>query len=718
MEQEYRYPLTRICLRNGALTLPRTMLGLFPEEGAFTAVDTRRDVEFELLATGPRTVEGLHEFFGAHDLDVNDELVIRPLEDGRFAFTPLPRARKPDYARPGAIAALLDELAEAELAATESEIRALYPDLPDDFDLTGLLEADDRFVYFEARWHARSALERQIDEEERRRAQRGSQPRGKGARQAPPAGLGPGEAGARPPQANAPEDGGPTHGRSDRDADTDAARSRGADAARQARADEVVLSREDEAVEEHAGEDLAGEDLAGEAPAVEDPAGEDPAGEAPAAAPGERQRDDAGSSVASAEAPRPQADRRRDPRPGETRQDPLWQSTWHDPWQSGETETWHVPEAGAAESPRTPEARSSAGVVGHDPAASSAAEPPGGPGARASQASPSQVPSDERSAPPSVRERRAPPQQRAVFPGDAALIGDEEIDEPIDLQHVGRARELLQGFGFRVEALGQGQLMVHAELGRRGYTALVHALGFGQRLDWAALLARRRDIGARYLAVFGDRRDLQRLQSPAELARATLWSWEGLHRARTLSQSVPVSPFDLEVHFEREGLFGHGLERFEKSVAALVAQRGAFSEVISHLAAMRAPTVFLLEDLAGGGTLSRDVVLKVLERLSEAPFHLVARVGQGEFCLRLPVGDGLANLADYATSLRSRLPSRGRERITGLGEPDWFQAEQAAAQVPAAENRTEPAAASEGAPAEGDGDADDEREHVTHENGR
>ncbi|MEJ2288702.1 MAG: hypothetical protein P8Y02_08670 [Deinococcales bacterium] len=148
MEQEYRYPLTRICLRNGALTLPRTMLGLFPEEGVVTAVDTRRDVEFELEATGPRTVAGLQEFFAAHDLDVNDELLIRPLEDGRFAFTPLPRARKPDYARPGAIAALLDELAEAELAATEPEIRALYPDLPEDFDLTGLLEADGRFVYF------------------------------------------------------------------------------------------------------------------------------------------------------------------------------------------------------------------------------------------------------------------------------------------------------------------------------------------------------------------------------------------------------------------------------------------------------------------------------------------------------------------------------------------------------------------------------------------
>ncbi|MEJ2288701.1 MAG: hypothetical protein P8Y02_08665 [Deinococcales bacterium] len=429
----------------------------------------------------------------------------------------------------------------------------------------------------------------------------------------------------------------------------------------------------------------------------------------------------------------PQSGTRADPLPGEARQDALWQSTWHDPWQTGETEAWRSPEDAGIEPADAADAAPGQGARAADERASSTpVAPPAASQGPASWTPASQAPPDERSASPAVRERRPPPQHRTVFPGDAALTRDDEDDEPVDLQHVGRARELLQGFGFRVEALGQGQLMVHAELGRRGYTALVHALGFGQRLDWAALLARRREAGARYLAVFGDRRDLQRLQSPAELARATLWSWEGLHRARTLSQSVPVSPFDLELHFEREGLFGHGLERFEKSVAALVAERGAFSEVITHLAGMRAPTVFLLEDLAGGGTLSRDVVLKVLERLSEAPFHLVARVAQGEFCLRLPVGDGLANLADYATSLRSRLPNRGRERLTGLGEPAWFQAEEDGAEGNGADEQGADAAGSpawadagsvpdEGGDGPGDGapsDAPDEREHVTHEHGR
>jgi len=579
MDQEYRYPLTRHCLRNGALTLPRTMLGLFPEEGFFAAVDTRRDLELELEATGPRTIAGLDEFFAAHDLDVNDELLIRPLEDGRFAFTPLPRARKPDYARPGAVAALLDELAEAELAANETEVRALYPDLPEDFDLRGMLEADDRFVFFEGRWHARAALERRLDEEE---AQRGASRAGGGGKAqgqvaAAPV-VAPGAA-ARAPAREAPE----------------------------------------RAVPDDGGADVAGAPTQG---------------------------------------------------PGEARQEALWQSTWQDPWQTGEPTPWR--DAGGD----TPDAQDGGPLgAGASPAGGAAERVPTPPPRTPPPAAEPDANATTPGAPPAVRERRAPPRQTTVFPGDAALTHDDEDDEEIDLQHVGRARELLQAFGFRVEALGQGQLMVHAELGRRGYTALVFALGYGQRLDWAALLARRREAGARYLAVFGDRRDLQRLQAPSELARATLWSWEGLHRARTLSQSVPVSPFDLELHFEREGLFGHGLERFEKNVATLVAERGAFSEVLTHLAGLKAPTVFLLEDLAGGGTLSRDVVLKVLERLTEAPFHLVARVGQGEFCLRLPVGDGLANLADYASSLRGRLPNRSRERLTGLGEPEWLQAE-------------------------------------------
>jgi len=81
-----------------------------------------------------------------------------------------------------------------------------------------------------------------------------------------------------------------------------------------------------------------------------------------------------------------------------------------------------------------------------------------------------------------------------------------------------------------------------------------------------------------------------------------------------------------------------------------------------------APTVFVLEDLAAHGDVPRDQLVRVLERLSEAPFHLVSKVDSGEFCLRYRVHDALDQLGTYAGSLRARLPERQRERVRGLPE--------------------------------------------------
>src|SRR5690606_25949051 len=117
-----------------------------------------------------------------------------------------------------------------------------------------------------------------------------------------------------------------------------------------------------------------------------------------------------------------------------------------------------------------------------------------------------------------------------------------------------------------------------------------------------------------------------------------------------------------------DGLFEQGLKRFEEGIAARVAERGAASEVLTRLARNRAPSVFLLEELAQDVNLSRDLVLRILDRFSEAPMHLVARVDSGEFLLRQPVDTALAALASYAESLRQRLPVGRREVITGLGD--------------------------------------------------
>ena len=63
------------------------------------------------------------------------------------------------------------------------------------------------------------------------------------------------------------------------------------------------------------------------------------------------------------------------------------------------------------------------------------------------------------------------------------------------------------------------------------------------------------------------------------------------------------------------------------------------------------------------------IVLAIIERLSAAPFSLLARVDHGEFVLRQPVGPALEALSSYALSLKERLPERRVERLTGHGEP-------------------------------------------------
>jgi hypothetical protein len=66
----------------------------------------------------------------------------------------------------------------------------------------------------------------------------------------------------------------------------------------------------------------------------------------------------------------------------------------------------------------------------------------------------------------------------------------------------------------------------------------------------------------------------------------------------------------------------------------------------------------------------REQALRVLERLAEAPWHLVSRIDSGEFCLRYRAHDALDQIGAYAASLRVRLPERQRDRVRGL--PDDF----------------------------------------------
>lgn len=266
-------------------------------------------------------------------------------------------------------------------------------------------------------------------------------------------------------------------------------------------------------------------------------------------------------------------------------------------------------------------------------------------------------------------EAAGPPRRVTVTPY-AARPSEDGPDHsgaagPSDSTLHTKLRAALETFGFRLEPRSYMQMLAHADLGRRNYSVLVQLLADGARLDWTKLLARRRELGVTYLAVFGVHHDLLRLQSPAVQARATLWSWAGLGRALDLVAAVPMSPFDLEPHFARDGLFEEGLRRFERTVEKRVDSRGNFSSVLQRLATLRAPSVFLLEDVMVDTELSRDQVSSLLNLLGEAPFHLVSRVDSGEFCLRQGVHENLTQLSHYALSLTERLPARHTERVRG-----------------------------------------------------
>jgi hypothetical protein len=491
---EFRYSLTRICLRTGQLSLSRRLAEIFPEAGSITAFDALSDREFELTTVAPMRVGGIAEFLAAHRLQVNDQIRLLPLPDGRIALTPLPRETSRGRRAPVAIGAMLDDLL-LHKPRSEAEIRALHPELPGDFPLVETLRDDPRFRLQAGRW---GAVE--------------------------PAA----ETGERPAAERAP---------------TDIAPAGIAPAAERAPADVVPA----------------------------DPAPADPAHGRPAS----------------------QAD------PGQGR-----------------------PDSAARRVQR-----------------------------------------------PSGRERHAavtPYPRGVLFPGEAALNSKRP---DVNLELVNRARAALTRFGYHVAGKPHGMLLATAELGRRHHAVLVRVLAEGERLDWAALLAARRDQAAVHLAVFGDHRDLHRLTAPAELAHATLWSWDGIARVVQLARSVPIGPFDLEPHFEKGGMFGPGLERFERTIGSMIAERGVLSAVLTRLAALRAPAVFMLEDLVEA-ELSRDRVAHVLGLLAQAPFHLVARVDKGEYCLRDRVEDALQQVSEYALSLKDRLPRDRRERLSGSDESE------------------------------------------------
>jgi len=634
MAEAYRYPLTRICLRTGSLTLPLNLLGVFPERGDVLALDPQKDVEFTLRVDG-RRVLGLGPFFEAHELDVNDELHIRPQEDGRFAITAVLRPRRPDFTRPEVVGRLLDDLVEAGLPMSEAEIREMHGELPSGFPLRQALERDPRLALREGRWQPRlpEAMPAEVPAAapdrstppvkgagERARPERGPEgpQAGRGDREREPASRAEREAAAKAEREDA------ARARAEVEAALEAQAAREAEIMAMVEADELaqVVGSSTAAAGADIGDLLEAEQLDDARRRTRERLATHAEDDVQAAA--RRQRDE-------------RAARRRGERAGAV---------------DAESFSWDQPLVRRLRLPwgrRREEAKEP--VV--EP------QPSGDPLRLDRLGEPRPV---DRTDPPAPRVSPAP--RAGLFAADAGL--NSASLPPGDPAKTKRAREAFTTLGYRVEGLAHGQLMLHADYGRRFERVLVHVLPDGQRLDWAALLARRRESGATHMAVVGDHRDLHRLVAPADLAKATLWSWAGLQRVIELSATMPIGPFDLGPHFERDGLFEYGLDRFERTVAKRVQERGTFSAVLERLALMKAPAVFMLEDVAGAAEVPREQALRVLERLCDAPWHLVSRVDSGEFCLRYRVHDALDQIGAYAASLRTRLPERQRDRVRGL----------------------------------------------------
>lgn len=170
MNQEHRYSLTRVCLRRGELSLPRSLAGLFSDAGAVVVTDTVTGDKFEAEARDDRILGGLSEYFEQHGLQVNDCVVIRVTDTGGVSFTAQQRQRRTDFTSSGARERIVDTILDAG-PVTEAEARALIPDLPAEFDLAGLLAAEPRLRLKAGRWQAgkpaaagNASFDRQVDE--------------------------------------------------------------------------------------------------------------------------------------------------------------------------------------------------------------------------------------------------------------------------------------------------------------------------------------------------------------------------------------------------------------------------------------------------------------------------------------------------------------------------------------------------------------------------
>lgn len=600
LHQDYKYPLTRVCLREGQMTLTRRLLEVFPSEGDITAVDSETGENLNLHMADARTVQGLTPFYKKHHLDVNDKLLIRLQDAHSISLTPLRKARQSDYSRPETIANMLDYIAENNTPLSEAEIRDIFPDLPVTLDLHALLKEDGRFARREGRWRlaepemkARDPLPIKIDEEVI----------------ANPFPF------AEEEKAPAPKNEGLPQQRPI---------IKGSEWRKQHKVDEVPT----------AAEVVDGVDSVLGLPVEQDAVPD----YQPATVAGDNQHDDDANPLPSAL--------------HSFNFQELEQPTTH----PDQTMAEEVTEVSASQAV-TDDASDNSHHISTTLTAEDATD-------------------------------ATDVLTKIVFPGDVNVPTLAEDAGDVEQSLSQRVMWLLSQVGYTLEPLNTlsdvsldnleetQQFLVHAPLGEHGYSVLIHLHPSHARLDWAGLLARRRETAADYLSVFGDAEDLHRLHSPAELARATLWSWKGVERLEGASQALALSPLDLEDYFAKYGLFEYGLEHFQKASESRISERGYFSTVLRQLARLEAPCSFSLADLQEDSNAAMPDAMPetkrtaILHTLSQPPFELVVPLDENRYSLRQPIAQALTALSDYANSLKAHIAKQAKERASSNPSSD------------------------------------------------
>ena len=526
MPNEAKYSLTRVCLRSGQMTLPRAMIGLFPDSGVVEALDYTSGKSYTLYVQGPRLITGLDEFFADQLLEVNDSIVVRKQDETSYFLI----AQKAQVAADINLETresqqrLVDRILALAQPLSEAEIRAYFEPISPSVDLQTVLKSDPRLEFYAGRWQAK---------------------------------------GYRPNYFQ--------------------------------RSEHAPTFDEQEAVKQPVAHGLVDSRSAHTLPA---------------------------SSPSDAE---------------------FWQETPSEglPNQRYAKNSFKNAVDDYFVLPKQPSS-----IIKEN---KSSLEPL----PRTDLYAKLKAHPVEEESIPNLEPHHGSPEIVAVEPLETGRVRVTSTETPMTPSQ--RARAALEGLGFDINPLNQEQLVLTAHLGRHKYEVLVHALGEGQKLNWADLLEQRRLKGVDYLAVFGHDADITTLLAPAEMARASLWSWSGLATLASAKSYLAFSAVDLETFFEREGLFEEGLERFERLVDKELNERSLFSQVILSLGKLSAPSVFVIDDIVVDTELAREQVLACLERLCHAPHHILLKTDHAEYCLRKSIATALEQQRSFIDSLATQL---------------------------------------------------------------